>query len=68
MEEQGVEAQVASDSQDSPQLGLGGGHHLSLHFSTGGHIQMAFVSELPSGSFGILTIGTPMTLGAHNFV
>jgi len=57
-----------SDSQDSPQPRLGGSHHLPPYgMPTRPTSKWLFVPRLPNRSFEITKVGTPMTLGAHNF-
>ncbi len=60
------------DTQDSPQPGLGGSHHLppySILYTSpqGPHPNGFFVPRLPSGNLEIAKVGTPTTLGHHNF-
>jgi len=61
------EPQANTDSQDSPWPRLEGNHHLPLIvYSVHGHgtsTQMSFfqANDIPK-------VGTPVTLGAHNFV
>ncbi len=62
------------NSQDSPRPGLGGIHHLPpyniLCASPRGHIKMVFCPETPQweSCLEILKLGTPTTLGPHNFL
>ncbi len=59
-----------SDSQDSPRPGLEGSHHLPpyniLCVSSRGPHPNDILSQ--DGSPEIAKVGTPTTLGAHNFV
>jgi hypothetical protein len=50
-----------SDTQDSPRPGLGGSHHLPLYNILCGY------PRGPLGSPEIAKVGTPVTLGRHNF-
>ncbi len=60
------------DTQDSPQPGLGGSHHLppySIHCTSprGLHPNGFSLLGLLSGSPEIVPVGTPATLEPHNF-
>jgi hypothetical protein len=67
------EPHVNTDLQDSPRPKLVGSHHLLPHsiifcLATRRAPKCHFVSRLPSWSPKFSQLGTPTTLGAHNFV
>ncbi len=67
------EPQVNTDSQDSPQSGLGGSHHFPFYnilcaWPRDQHPNGIFVPGLPNGSFKILKVRIFATLRPHNFV
>jgi len=61
-----------TDTENSPWSGLRGSHHLppySILYTSprGPHPNGFFVPGRPNGSLKIAKVGTPMTLGHHNF-
>jgi len=62
-----------TDSQNSPRPILGGSHHLPPYnilcaWPQDQHPNVILSRNSQVGSFEIPKVGTPLTLGAHNFV